>query len=170
MDSDCSPSRETFSPVSDDTLSGAAIVPISDFTPYYAYIPEPYLTYLRSYAIGMTPIEDYVAYVTQESKYVNSQWRTTTVYNIAIGDLSYDGANFSGDVEIHKIYASPQYFGQFAKVTDNSFVLTPAEALVYTSVGSDYPDIASQSIYSKYVFYLLIFIVFITLLRRLFHG
>lgn len=170
MGSGCDALRETFSLPSDNTLSGAAIVPVADFTPYYAYIPEPYLTYLRSYAIGMTPFQDYVAYVTQESKYVNSQWRTTTVYNIAIGELSYNGAEFSGDVVIHKIYASPQYFGQFTTVADNSFSLTPADALVYTSVGADYPDIASQSIYSKYVFYLLIFIVFITLLRRFFHG
>lgn len=131
------------------------------FTYYNAYtstIPEPYLSYIQGYISSMSPDAHYVAYVTQESTYVSGSTRYATVYNLAIGDLVYDG-QFTGDVDLYKIYNNTKYFDQFAYLHDSNFVLNPGSNLVYTDLtNSPYPDISIDR-YDKYLFYAIVAIL-----------
>ncbi|WP_233355471.1 hypothetical protein, partial [Glycocaulis alkaliphilus] len=121
-------------------------------------IPEPYLTYIQGYISSLSPHENYVAYVTQEIRYVSGTPRYVTVYNIAIGNILFDG-QFSGDVDIYKIYSNTAYFNQFAYMHDANFVLNPESNLVYTDLtNSPYPDIAPER-YDKYLFYAIVAIL-----------
>lgn len=143
-------------------VTGAAIDLYSFYDTYTSTIPEPYLTYIQGYISSISPENHYVAYVTQESRYVSGTIRYATVYNIAIGNLSYNG-QFSGDVEIYKIYSNTTYFSQFANFHDNNFVLNPGANLVYTDLSSPYPDISPDKD-AKYIFYLIVaFVIFYTI-------
>lgn len=143
-------------------VSGSAIdfpVPVADYDAFTAVIPQPYLEYIQSYISDLSPSECYVAYVSQESKYVSGSTRTATVYNIAVGeDLIYTGNSFEGSVTVYKIYTNTNYFNQFSTVTDSNFSLNPGTDLVYTNIDSPYPDITPDK-YSYYIFVLLIFII-----------
>ena len=139
--------------------SAVDIMPLAEYDTYTSTIPEPYLSYVRSYIANLLPAEHYVAYVTRETKYVSGQNRTSTVYNIAVGtDLVYTGASFEGQVTIYKIYHSTNWFDQFVTVTDNNFVLYTNDNLVFSDIMSPYPDISDVK-YDKYIFYLLVAIV-----------
>lgn len=159
-------SRETFE---SDVVSGSAIdiMPFSVYNTYQATIPEPYLTYMQSFVSGLTPVQDYVVFVTHENKYISGSNRTSTVYNIAVGDISYNG-NFSGDVDIYKIYAQSSYFDQFLTLHDSNFELHPNSALVFTNLTSPYPDLGRQFSYQIYIFYLLVFFLMLRVLARFF--
>lgn len=159
-------SHETFE---SDVVSGSAIdvMPFSIYNTYQATLPEPYLTYMKNYVSGLTPVQDYVVFVTQEYKYVSGSNRTSTVYNIAVGDISYNG-NFSGDVDIHKIYAQPTYFNQFLTLHDSNFELHPNSALVFTNLSSPYPDLGRENSWQIYIFYLLVFFLMLRVLARFF--
>lgn len=158
-------SHETF------PVTGAAIDVSQEIYDYdlYAYydtytstIPEPYLTYIQGYISSISLNKNYVAYVTQEERYVSGKPRYATVYNIAVGNLVYDG-QFSGDVDVYKIYNNTNYFPQFASLHDNNFVLNPGTNLVYTDLSSPYPDISSDR-HVEYIFYLIVaFVIFYTI-------
>lgn len=143
----------------------------SYYNSYTSTIPEPYLSYIQGYVSAISPLEHYVAYVTQESRYVSGSTRYVTVYNIAVGNLVYDG-QFSGDVEVYKIYTNTTYFDQFSYLHDNNFILNPGSNLVYTDLtNSPYPDIATDR-YDKYLFYAIVAILIfstITLFWRYIH-
>lgn len=129
---------------------------------YTSVIPEPYLSYLQGYISSISPGSHYVAYVSQESKYVSGSTRYATVYNIAIGNLIYDG-QFSGDVDLYKIYNNTSYFPQFSHLRDSNFVLNPGTNLVYTDLSSPYPDISPDR-HVEYIFYLIVaFVIFYTI-------
>ena len=103
-----------------------------------------------------------MAYVTEESRYVSGNTRYVTVYNIAVGHLAYDG-QFSGDVELYKIYSNSTYFPQFSNLHDSNFVLNPGTNLVYTDLSSPYPDISPDR-HVNYIFYLIVaFVIFYTI-------
>lgn len=139
--------------------SAVDIMPLSEYDTYTYTIPEPYLSYVRAFISGLEPTQHYVAYVTQESKFVSGHTRTVTVYNVAIGyDLVYTGVSFEGSVTIYKIYTNTNYFNQFVTVTDNNFVLYVNDDLVFSDIMSPYPDISDVK-YDKYIFYLLVAIV-----------
>lgn len=147
-------------------LENYGISLLSTYTPYTGNIGEPYLTYLQSYASSRPVTDSYVAYVTQESVFSGGQTRTSTVYNIAIGDIKYIGSSFTGSVTIYKIYQTTTYFPHFATVSDSSFVLNVGTGLVYASksLGSPYPDFIATDSFSRYTFFLLCaFAVFYTL-------
>lgn len=132
------------------------------YNAYTSTIPEPYLTYIRGYISSISPDSHYVAYVTQESRYVSGNTRYVTVYNIAVGHLVYDG-QFSGDVELYKIYSNSTYFPQFSNLHDSNFVLNPGTNLVYTDLNSPYPDISPDR-HVKYIIYLIVaFVIFYTI-------
>lgn len=134
----------------------------SYYDTYTSTIPEPYLTYIQGYISSISPEIHYVAYVTQESRYVSGNTRYATVYNVAIGDLVYSG-QFSGDVELYKIYTNTNYFPQFVNLHDSNFVLNPGTNLVYTDLSSPYPDISPDK-HSTYIFYLIVaFVIFYTI-------
>lgn len=154
-------SHETFT-VTESAIDVSHETYDADLYAYYnastSTIPEPYLTYIQGYISSISPDAHYVAYVTQESKYVSGTTRYATVYNIAVGNLVYDG-QFSGDVEVYKIYNNTAYFNQFAYLHDASFVLNPGSNLVYTDLKySPYPDISSER-YDKYIFYSIVAIL-----------
>lgn len=134
----------------------------SYYDTYTSTIPEPYLTYIQGYISSISSDSHYVAYVTQESRYVSGSTRYVTVYNVAIGDLIFNG-QFSGDVDIYKIYTNSSYFPQFVSLHDSNFVLNPGTNLVFTDLTSPYPDISSDR-YGKYIFYLFVaLIIFYTI-------
>lgn len=158
-------SRETF-PVTGSSIDVLLETYGTDLYSYYdtftSTIPEPYLTYIQGYISSISPESHYVAYVTQESRYVSGNTRYATVYNIAIGDLVYSG-NFSGDVEVYKIYTNTNYFPQFVNLHDSNFVLNPGTNLVYTDLSSPYPDISPDK-HVTYIFYLIVaFVIFYTI-------
>lgn len=148
------------------------IMPLSSYNTFYATLSEPYLTYLQSYASSRSLNEHYVAFITQDSKYVGTQNRTSTVYNIFISDdLEVSGSTFTGSGTLYRIFASTNYFDQFSVLTDSNFILNAGTALVYTDLTSDYPDIVSSTTtYPALLFYLLLSIVFSVFLLRLVHA
>lgn len=168
-------SHETFT-VTESAIDVSHETYDADLYAYYnastSTIPEPYLTYIQGYISSISPDAHYVAYVTQESKYVSGTTRYATVYNIAVGNLVYDG-QFSGDVEVYKIYNNTAYFNQFTYLHDASFVLNPGSNLVYTDLKySPYPDISPER-YDKYIFYSIVAILIfftITVFWRYNHG
>lgn len=134
----------------------------SYYNSYTSTIPEPYLSYIQGYISSISPDSNYVAYVTQESRYVSGNIKYVTVYNIAIGDLLFNG-QFSGDVDIYKIYTNTSYFPQFASLHDSNFVLYPGTNLVYTDLSSPYPDISPDR-HFKYIYYFIVaFVIFYTI-------
>lgn len=134
----------------------------ANYNAYTSIIPEPYLTYIQGYISSISPNSHYVAYVTQESRYVSGNTRYVTVYNIAVGNLVYDG-QFSGDVNLYKIYNNTSYYPQFASLHDSNFVLNPGTNLVYTDLSSPYPDISPDR-HVEYIFYLIVaFVIFYTI-------
>lgn len=161
-----------------DTASGPAVnvpretynydmMPLDAYTPIAATIPEPYLSYITAYADARQPGEHYVAYVTQDSQYISGQWRTATVYNIAVGtDLLYTGNLFSGEANLYKIYTNTNYFSQFATEYDTAFSLSPASALVYSDLPCPYPDISRQS-YTRNTYMILVGLVLSVLIGYL---
>lgn len=143
----------------------------SNYNAYTSTIPEPYLTYIQGYISSISPDSHYVAYVTQESRYVSGNTRYATVYNVAIGNLLYSG-QFSGDVEVYKIYTNTNYFPQFVNLHDSNFVLNPGTNLVYTDLSSPYPDISPDR-HVEYIYYFIVaFVIFYTIthLWRTNHG
>lgn len=143
------------------------IIPYADYYAQDNLVNEPYLSYFQGYINDMSLMDNYVIYVTQESKYVSGQTRYVTVYNCAIGSLTYNGLSFSGDVTIYKIYSNSSYFPQFKTIIDNNFTITPGESLVYTDLDSPYPDI-SDSKFQKYLFWLVVSIVIFYTISKFF--
>lgn len=150
------------------TESAIGIMPYSAFSPYQGTIGSPYIEYMRDYAISTKPSEHYVIFITQESIYSGGQTRTSLVYNYAVGDITYNGSQFVGSVQLRKIYASTNYFPQFSTVTDNNFTLNPGTYLVYTDLESNYPDLAAQDMFPQNLFYLGIFVLLSLVLKQFF--
>lgn len=147
---------------------GTEIVPYANYNTYKATIPEPYLSYMEYYAAGLPIYEDYVIFTTQESVMQGDRVRTSTVYNFAHGDIDYNG-NFIGNVEIDKIYASTNWFDQFVTINDSNFTLYPGGGLVFTNIpDTPYPDMAAQSKFQKYVVFLLVFFLLLSVLKKFF--
>lgn len=163
--------KETFTFAQDIATPPAIdIMPLAEYNTYTATISEPYLSYVRSYIANLLPSEHYVAYVTQETKYISGQNRTSTVYNIAIGtDLVYTGVSFEGQVTIYKIYQSTNWFNQFVTVIDNNFVLYTNDNLVFTDIISPYPDISDVK-FQKYIMILIVFVIIGFLISYIFGG
>lgn len=134
----------------------------SSYDSYTGVIPQPYLDYLRD--IRLQYLErDYVAFVTQETKYVNHNTYRSTVYNIFISDsLSYNGSFYSGSGILYKYYGSPNnYFPTYTALQDSSFSFSAGTGAHWSSLPSA-PDFCRTS-YGPYYCLFFMFFIFIYL-------